>query len=163
MWQKVIKFIFCKFFHAEKFGRQWDLNHIYSNKHSEITGGSRKWRNRFKREKFVVLAEYLEQQTDYCRYKKVRKSRRGPLWRRNQPYFPFLIQQMETMPRSYQQSVRNLRTALEKYFGFHWNRKQVRVKARNSMLNFQIYFSLFSETIHTILKIFSQHGLRKCR
>ena len=26
------------------------------------------------------------------------------------------------------------------------------------MSNYQIYVSLFSETIHTILKIFSQHG-----
>ena len=47
--------------------------------------------NRFKREKFVVLAEYLEQQTDYRRYKrKIRKSRRGPSWRRNQPYIIYL-------------------------------------------------------------------------
>ena len=37
------------------------------------------------------------------------------------------------------------RTALEKYF---W-------------LN-EIYFPLFSETIHTILKVFPKHGLRKC-
>ena len=40
---------------------------------------------RFKREKFVVLVEYLEQQTDCCTYKrKIRKSRRGPS-SRNQP------------------------------------------------------------------------------
>ena len=29
-----------------------------------------KQRNRFKRERLVALAEYLEQQTDYHRYKK---------------------------------------------------------------------------------------------
>ena len=35
-------------------------------------------RNRFKREKYFVLAEYLEQQADYCRYKsRIRRSRRG--------------------------------------------------------------------------------------
>ena len=63
------------------------------NKNSEITNVCRKWRNRFKREKFVVLAEYLERQTDYRRYKRrIRKSTRSPSWRRNQPYlftFPY--------------------------------------------------------------------------
>ena len=47
-----------------------EIRSNYSNKNSEIiqgyfrTNGSRKWRNRFKKEKFVVLAEYFEQQTD---------------------------------------------------------------------------------------------------
>ena len=58
-----------------------------------MTNVCRKLINSFKIEKFVVLAEYLEQQTDYCRYKRrIRKSTRGPLWRRNQPYlfiFPY--------------------------------------------------------------------------
>ena len=58
---------------------------------------------------------------------------------------------------------RNLRTALEKYFRFQWNCKQLRIEARNSMANSEIYFPIFSETIHTILKIFSQHDLRKVR
>ena len=58
---------------------------------------------------------------------------------------------------------RNLRTALEKYFRFQWNCKQLRIEARNSMANSEIYFPIFSETINTILKIFSQHGLRKVR
>ena len=58
---------------------------------------------------------------------------------------------------------RNLRTALEKYFRFQWNCKQLRIEARNSMANSDIYFPIFSETIHTILKIFSQHNLRKFR
>ena len=31
------------------------------------------------------------------------------------------------------------------------------------MSNCKIYFPLFSEIIHTILKTFSQHVLRKCR
>ena len=81
MWQNLIKFLFYKFPQVEKFRRQWNANHIYSNKNSEMTF----W-NRFKREKFVVLAEYLEQQTDYrwCK-RKISKSRRGFSWRRNQP------------------------------------------------------------------------------
>ena len=49
----------------------------------------------------------------------------------------------------------NLRTALEKYFWFQWNCKQLRIEARNSMANSEIYFPIFSETMHTILKIFS--------
>ena len=58
---------------------------------------------------------------------------------------------------------RNLRTALEKYFRFQWNSKQLRIEARNSMENSEIYFPIFSETIHTVLKIFLQHDLRKVR
>ena len=58
---------------------------------------------------------------------------------------------------------RNLRTALEKYFRFQWNCKQLRIEARNSMANSEFYFPIFSETIHTILKIFPQHDLRKVR
>ena len=56
-----------------------------------------------------------------------------------------------------------LRTALERYFRFYWNCKQLRVEARNSMPNCEIYFPIFFETIHTNLKIFSQQGLGKCR
>ena len=40
---------------------------------------------------------------------------------------------------------------------------KLRVEARSSVANCEIYFPIFSETIHTILKIFSQHGLGKCR
>ena len=58
---------------------------------------------------------------------------------------------------------RNLRTTLEKYFRFRWNCKQLRIQAGNSIANSEIYFPIFSETIHTILKIFSQHDLRKVR
>ena len=47
---------------------------------------------------------------------------------------------------------RNLRAAPEKWF--QWNCKQLRIEARNSMTNSEIYFPIFSETIHTILKIF---------
>ena len=57
----------------------------------------------------------------------------------------------------------NLRMALEKYFRFRWNCKQLRIEARHSMANSEIYFRIFSETIHIILKIFLQHDLRKVR
>ena len=56
---------------------------------------------------------------------------------------------------------RNLKTALEKYFRFQWNCKKLWIEARNSMAKSEIYFPIFSETIHTIWKIFSQHDLRK--
>ena len=49
---------------------------------------------------------------------------------------------------------RNLTAVLEKYFRFQWNCKQLRIEARNSMANSDIYFPIFSETINTILKIF---------
>ena len=55
----------------------------------------------------------------------------------------------------------NLSMALEKYFRFRWNCKQLRIEVRNSMANCEINFSIFYETIHTTLKIFSQHELRK--
>ena len=47
-----------------------------------------------------------------------------------------------------------LRTALERYFRFHCNCKQLLVEARNSMPNCEIYFSIFSETIIKIWKYF---------
>ena len=58
---------------------------------------------------------------------------------------------------------RNRRTTLGKYFRFQWNGKQLQIEARNSMANSEIYFPIFSETVHIILKIFSQHDLRKVR
>ena len=58
---------------------------------------------------------------------------------------------------------RNLRTAVEKYFPLQSNCKQLPIETRKSMANSQIYFPIFSETIHTILKTFSQHDLKKVR
>ena len=55
---------------------------------------------------------------------------------------------------------RNPIKALEKYFRFCWNCKQLWVEGRNSMSNCQIYFPIFSDITHTILKTFSQCGLR---
>ena len=56
-----------------------------------------------------------------------------------------------------------LRTALKMYFRFPRNCKQLRVEARDSISNSEIYFPIFSEIIGTNSKIFSQHDLRKCR
>ena len=65
----------------------------YSNKNSEMTKRCRKQRNRFKREKFVVLVQYLEQQTDCHRCKwKNRKWRRVPSWMSQSNLFTFPYQ-----------------------------------------------------------------------
>ena len=119
------------------------------------TSGCRKSRNRHKNKKFVVLAEYFEQQTNCSRYRRKMSQSTGEVFRRGiSPIY---------LSSSNKWKPRNLRTALEKYFRFQWNCKQLRIEARNSMANSEIYFPIFSETIHTILKIFSQHDLRKVR
>ena len=45
----------------------------------------------------------------------------------------------------------------------HWKSTSDFNEIVNSMPNCEIHFPILSETIHTILKIFSQHGLRKYR
>ena len=48
----------------------------------------------------------------------------------------------------------NLKTALEKQFRFQWNCKQLRIEAMKGIANSEIYFPIFPETIHTMLKYF---------
>ena len=43
-----------------------------------------------------------------------------------------------------------LRTTLKRYFRFHSNCKQLRVEARNSTPNCEIYFPIFSETVYLL-------------
>ena len=56
-----------------------------------------------------------------------------------------------------------LRTSLKRYFRFPRNCKKLRVEVKNSVPNSEIYYTIFSEAIHTYPKIFSQHDFRKCR
>ena len=57
----------------------------------------------FRIKNFVVLGEYFKQKTNCSRYRrKMSQSRRSLSWR-NQSYLPFLIKQIETMPRSHKQ------------------------------------------------------------
>ena len=127
------------------------------------TNGCRKLRDGFKIEKFVVLAEYFEQQTDCSRYRrKISRSRKRPLYSWRNIHLS-LLSKRKPCHGAINSWPLHIRTALKKYFQFHWNCEQLRVEARNSMSNCEIYFPIFSETIHTILKIFPQHGLRKCR
>ena len=66
------------------FRRKWNLDHIAVTKILKCFQASwcRKRRKTFKIEKFVVLAEYFEQQTDCNMYRrKISKSRRSPSWK----------------------------------------------------------------------------------
>ena len=136
MRKKSINFLFCKFPHVEKFRRQWNLSHIYSNKNSEKTNECRRWKNIFKREKLVVFVEYLEQQTDYRRYKrKIRKSRQGI----NHIYLS-LSSKWKPSHGTFNSRPHYVRTAQEKYFRFHLNFKQIQVEAKNSLSNLFLTF-----------------------
>ena len=125
------------------------------------TNWCRKRRKTFKIEKFVVLAEYFEQQTDCNRYRRKISKSRSPLWR---VVFAFRYQ-----TNGYHATKLStaghviIRAALKRYFRFAWNCKQLRADARSSIPDCEIYFPLFSETIHTTLEIFLQHHLRKYR
>ena len=144
--------------------RQWNLNPITVLKILKcfMTNGCRKWRNRFKIEQFVALAEYLEQLPDCNRYKKIANREKTLCGGISRIYLSF-SNIWKPCHGAINIRLRNLRTALEKYFRFYWNCKQLRVEARNRMSNSEIYFPVFSETIHTILKIFTLHSLRKSR
>ena len=113
--------------------------------------------------KFVVFAEYFEQQTNCSRYRKKMSQSREVLRWGISPIYLSSSNKWKPCHGAINSRPRKLRTALEKYFLFHWNCKQLRIEARNSMVNSEIYFPIFSETIHTISKIFSQHDLRKVR
>ena len=52
---------------------------------------------------------------------------------------------------------RNLITALEKYFRFPWNCKQLRIEAMTTMTSSEICFPILSKIIHEIWKYF--HGI----
>ena len=131
------------------------------------TNGCRKWRNRFNKEKFVVLGEYFEQQTDWSRYRrKGSQSRRSPSWR-NHSYLLSLSNKWK--PCSINSWPRNPRTALEKYFRFQWNCKQTTgwSKEQYSKLwdlfpNYLWNYTYNFENIFTTWS-FSQYGHRKCR
>ena len=118
----------------------------------------------FKIEKFVVLAEYFEQQTDCSRYRrKISKLRKSPSCRGIGRIYISLSNKWKPCHGAINSRPRNFKNGTEKVLWISLKLKQLRVEARNSMPNCEIYFPIFSETIHTNLKIFSQHDLRKCR
>ena len=82
-----------------------------------------KWRNIFKKEKFVVLAEYFKQQTDCSRYRKI--TNQGKVLRGGISRIDISISsKWKPCHGAINSWPRNLRTALEKYFRFQWNCKQ---------------------------------------
>ena len=111
----------------------------------------RKWRNRFKNKKFVVLAEYFEQQQTAADVQE-KLANQGEALHGGISHICFLMKQMETMSRNHRQSTM-YRTTLKKHFQFQWNCKQLWIEARNSMA-YSDNFKIFSEAIHTIMKIF---------
>ena len=119
----------------------------------------RKWRNRSQNKKFVALAEYFKQQTNSSRYRKKWASQGEVLRRKISPIYFFWSNKWKPCHGAINSRPCNLRKALEKYFRFQWNCKQLRIETWNSMENSEIYFPIFSDTIHAILKIFSQHNL----
>ena len=139
------------------------LHYINKNWDAARRTGCRKWRNRFQNKKFVILAEYFEQQTNCIRYRRKMSQSRNVLRWGMSPIYLSSCSKWKPCHWAINSRLRNLRTALKKYFRFQGNCKQLRIEARNSMANSEIYFPIFSETIHTILKIFSQHDLRKVR
>ena len=146
----------------ENFSKKWSLTKVV--KCFEIKWCT-KWRKTFKIEKVVVLAEHFQHQADCNRVRrKIGQSKRSHLWR-SQSYLFTLPYQRNGNHTTESSTVGHviLRTALERYFRFYWNCKQLRVELRNSMPNCEIYFSIFSENIHTNLKIYSQPGVRRCR
>ena len=139
---------------VENFKGQWNTAWIALGTVTKIlkyfkTTGCRKWKNGFKIEELVALAEYFEQQTDCSRYRRKLANQGEVLCTRGgiSPIHLSLWSKWKPCHRTLNSWPRNLRTALEKYFRFHWNCKELWVEVRNSMSNCQIYFPIFSETI----------------
>ena len=92
---------------VENFRKQRNLDCITVTKSLKCfrTSGFRKWRNRLKTEKFVVLAEYFEQQTDCSLYWR-ELANQGEVLRGgiSRIYLSLSNKWMETMLWSYQQS-----------------------------------------------------------
>ena len=128
------------------------------------TSACRKSRNRVKNKKFVVLAEYFEQQTNCSRYNWKMSQSRGQFLRGGISHIYLSVaNKWKASLGAINSWPRNLRTALENYFQFQWICKHLQIEARTSMTNCDIYFPIFSETMHRVLKIFSKHDLRKVR
>ena len=148
----------------KNFRRQWNLDRITITKIRKCfrANGCRKWRNRFRIEnRKICCLGGIFWTSDRLR-RKISQSRRSLSWR-NQSYLPFLIKQMETLPRNHQQAVTQSQNGTGKVLSISLKLKTIRVEARNSMSSCEIYLPVFSETMHTVLETFSKHGLRKCR
>ena len=103
----------------ENLMRQWNLNHITVLKILKcfMTNGCRKWRNRFKIEQFVALAEYLEQLPDCNRYKKIANREKTLCGGISRIYLSF-SNIWKPCHGAINIRLRNLRTALKNTFDF---------------------------------------------
>ena len=120
----------------------------------------RKWRKRF--QKFFLSWQNILSNRQIAADIEEKWANQGEVLRRGiSPIYLSSSNKWKPCHGAINSRPRNLRAAPEKWF--QWNCKQLRIEARNSMTNSEIYFPIFSETIHTILKIFSQHDLRKVR
>ena len=146
----------------ENLWRQWNLDRVTVSKSLKCfrTNGCRKWRNRFTIEKFVVLAECFQQEISADIEENLANQGEFLRWGTSCIYLS-LSNKWKSCHGAVNSRPCNLRKALEKYFRVHWNYKQLRVEERNSMPNCEVYFPLFSQTIHTISKIFSHCCLLK--
>ena len=150
----------------ENFKRKWNLDCITVTKSLKCfqKNWCRKRRKTFKKEIFVVLEEYFELQTDCNTYRReISKSRRSFSWRRISRIYISLSNKWKPSHGAINSRPRNFKNGTGKVFRFPWNCKQLRFQTRNSIPNCEIYFPIFSETIHANLKTFSQHDLTKCR
>ena len=127
------------------------------------TSECRKWRNRFENKKSVVLTEFLSNRQIAADIEEKWANQGKVIRGRISLIYISLSSNYKPCHGAINSRPRNLRIALKKYFRFPWNCKQLRIEARNSMENCEIYFLIFSKTIYTILKIFSQYDLRKVR
>ena len=147
----------------EIFKREWNSDHMVIKKILKcfIKNGCRKWRNRFKIQKFVILAEYLEQHTDCSSYKtKISKSRRVGT---NCIYLA-LSNKWKECHLGINSQPCNLRTALENIFDFSEivNNHGLKRATVCQIVRFISHLTLFLSNYTCILKIFAMHKLWKC-
>ena len=144
---------------------QWILDLISATKILKCfkIKGSRKWRKRFKIENLLSWQNIFNSRQITADREKKPANQGKVLCGRISYVFAFPYQtngNHATEPSTVGHVI--LRMALERYFRFYWNCKQLRVQGRKSVWNCEINFPIFSEPMHTILKTFSQHDLKKC-
>ena len=102
---------------VKNFRRKWNLDRITGTKFLKCfqPNWSRKRRKTFKIQKFVVLAQYSEQQTDCNRYRrKISKSRRSLSWRGISRIYIFLSKKWKPCQGAINSRSRNFKNGTEK-------------------------------------------------
>ena len=136
----------------ESFRRQWNLDHITVTKLLVCLGaeGCRKWWNRFKLENSIVLAVYFQKQTDSANTEEKLLNQREVLLGGISHIYLCLSNKWKPYHGAINSWPGNLRAALEKYFRFHWNCKQLpTVKLWDLCPNFLWNYTYNFENIFT--------------